>query len=384
MRAACVVNAATAVDPPTQLVARRLVSSVVGSVAETSVLRALPAAGPSWEIGLRSKDFEASAPSPARARALRALLRPAARGGPACQCATRQVSESAVIETAYVEAAGGVAPALVEHLRQQQYDLIVFLGLLSWPTLEGLTVASPASRVVIAPLLTDVRLARLPRARSALGCADAIVALSPDESFECGLDGSAVLDVALRVHERGGTPRGLPDGAYALLLGDWDDPVTGPSWRREAGRIARLTRMTTIVLADGFIWPNRWPDDVLVRSGGSRADVWRWMRHALAVVDLSPHPTFPRNTIESMLCGTPVLVPAGSVADRNLEASGGVLSFRNSADVVVALRRLADRRVRDPLAQAGQTYAAARFGDVSRYTSRVVELVCGRPPTTDK
>jgi hypothetical protein len=132
-----------------------------------------------------------------------------------------------------------------------------------------------------------------------------------------------------------------------------------------------------VVLTDEFIYPNDWPPELVVRSGGSRADVWRWMHASTAVVDLAPDPVLARDVLEAFLCGAPVIVPEGTLAARHADASGGGLSFRTAHDIRAFVGALQDGAVRGALGSRGRAYAEARFTDAASFEARVRSVVMG-------
>jgi len=380
MNIACVVNGAIAYDDTAQLVVRRIAATLVASDHEVDVLRACPDEGAAWDLGLRTRDFAALPARPARAHLLRMVVHPPGIAHePDCRCRSRVLSGSESLEGEYLDALGGVSPTLADHLAASEYDTVVFVGLVS--ATSRLVAAVPAaSRVIVVPLLSDRLCASLSTATTALRRADAVITFSTEEAVACGRDREAAVPFPLRVEQGAlsGVPRGLPQGDFILVMAPWSDPVTGRGWVRHAARLARLLPdVAMVVLTDEFIWPGRWPPELLVRGRGSRADVWRWMHRARAVVDLDPHPLLPRETLEAMLAGAPVLAPVGSVAAQHLVDSGGGVPFRSMLDVSVAVARLADPARREALGAAGTAHARVHT-DLDVFTDAVLDAVDGR------
>jgi hypothetical protein len=55
----------------------------------------------------------------------------------------------------------------------------------------------------------------------------------------------------------------------------------------------------------------------------SRTDLWRLVAHARVMVDLRPGPIIGRECVEALRFGTPIVVPARSVAAEHAQSGGG-------------------------------------------------------------
>jgi hypothetical protein len=98
------------------------------------------------------------------------------------------------------------------------------------------------------------------------------------------------------------------------------------------------------------------------------------MAHANVTVDLSPGDVIARECVESLRLATPIVAPDGSVGAEHARASGGFV-FREMADLLESLSRLADRALRAELAEQARTYADLRYGACSSFTERMASLI---------
>lgn len=104
----------------------------------------------------------------------------------------------------------------------------------------------------------------------------------------------------------------------------------------------------------------------------SRSDLWRVLSHARAVVVVDPDPVLARSTVEALLHGTPVVVPAGTLAAGHARQSAGGLVVSDRGELLAAVRALMDdEQAAATLGRAGQQWALARFGDLDGYRRRV-------------
>ncbi len=103
----------------------------------------------------------------------------------------------------------------------------------------------------------------------------------------------------------------------------------------------------------------------------SRTDLLRLMAHARASVDLCPGGLISRECVESMLLGTPILVPRTSQAMQYV-AGGGGLSFSDPADLLGAAQALGRPKVRGQLSLQARDLAA-QFADATSFVRRMGE-----------
>ena len=89
-------------------------------------------------------------------------------------------------------------------------------------------------------------------------------------------------------------------------------------------------------------------------------------------VDLSPGALINRECVESMLLGTPILVPRSSLAMQHAAAGGG-LWFSGPAELLGAARVFGQPEVRGGLGTQARNLAATRFGDARSFVRQVGE-----------
>jgi hypothetical protein len=106
----------------------------------------------------------------------------------------------------------------------------------------------------------------------------------------------------------------------------------------------------------------------------TRTDLWRLLAHASVTVDLAPGPIIGRECIESLLLGTPIVVPEASVAATHAHAGGGI-SYATVPDLLDAVETLADEREGAEVAAGGRRYAEELYGDASRFVERMARAL---------
>src|SRR5208283_39594 len=108
----------------------------------------------------------------------------------------------------------------------------------------------------------------------------------------------------------------------------------------------------------------------------SRPNLWRLLRNAVACLDLRPQGIVGRETLESLLLGTPVVVPEGTVAAEHAERSNGGLWYRDFQELFDAGKAIVDDpSLRQRLGAQGREWAAEVHGDQRRFSEQVVRLV---------
>jgi hypothetical protein len=109
----------------------------------------------------------------------------------------------------------------------------------------------------------------------------------------------------------------------------------------------------------------------------TRTDLWRLLAHASVVVDLAPGSVIGRECIESLLLGTPIVVPQGCPAAAHADHGGG-MTYAAVADMLDAVELLSDERVRSIAAARGYEYAAEYYGDAGQFVDRVQRALGSR------
>lgn len=186
-------------------------------------------------------------------------------------------------------------------------------------------------------------------------------------------------------------PSPEPGVDVAALVGDtnWlavlDDPASRPGGHGErtvpevAHLALRFPDLSLVVLRPG--------STTVVRGRSTRiagpldlGTTWAVIAGGLATLDLRPGQVLPRQVIESLLLGTPVVVPATSGAPRCLveKASAG-LWYGSGAEMVACVAQIAEPAVRAPLAAQGRRWAITNHGDQDRFVEATCRSVLGAP-----
>lgn len=102
----------------------------------------------------------------------------------------------------------------------------------------------------------------------------------------------------------------------------------------------------------------------------TRTDLWRLLAHAQLTVDLQPGDVIARESIESLRFGTPIVVPAGTVATAHADAGGGV-AFADTRGLLDGVESLLDQSTRQLFSREGLRYANNLFGDPAAFVTRL-------------
>jgi hypothetical protein len=168
---------------------------------------------------------------------------------------------------------------------------------------------------------------------------------------------------------------GLGFTGYVLALTDRPaTPPVAPPTNAVAWLTSRFYDQYVVVLEGGraAVWKGRALRGVI--GVDTRVDLWRLMAHANVTVDLAPGEIIARECVESLRLATPIAAPDGSVGADHARAGGGFV-FGEMADLLESVDRLADREVRDELAERARTYADLRYGACSGFTERIARLI---------
>ena len=101
----------------------------------------------------------------------------------------------------------------------------------------------------------------------------------------------------------------------------------------------------------------------------TRTDLWRLFAHACVVVDLAPGTIIGRECIESLLLGTPIVVPEESTAAAHAHSGGG-MTYTTVADMLDAVELLCDEKTRSSVADRGRDYAEEYYANAGRFVDR--------------
>jgi Glycosyl transferases group 1 len=269
-------------------------------------------------------------------------------------------------------------------------DVVVLAG----PATFWMAIALPAGaarpRVVLLPLCGDDAILSSLAFRPFADHSDAIGALSGVEARRIAEQLPA--EVASLIHRvRVALPinplalaahmAGVQSfGTYVLLISGFsDDPANGRcpphDYLREVFgdiAIAEVRRGGWLVTGAGRRFDVTWAP--------TRVNMWRLMARAALTVDLRSQGPVGRETIESLLFGTPVVVPEGSVSAEHAAESNGGLWYRNRGEMVDCVRTLLeDEELRLHLAHNGQSWAQQHHGDTESFVGSVIRLIIGPP-----
>jgi hypothetical protein len=88
----------------------------------------------------------------------------------------------------------------------------------------------------------------------------------------------------------------------------------------------------------------------------TRTDLWRLLAHARVTVDLCPGRILGRECIEALRFGTPIVVPANSVAAEHTRSGGG-RTYHDVAGLLEAVDHFVDDSTRENASRRGLQYA---------------------------
>ncbi len=271
------------------------------------------------------------------------------------------------------------ATPLLEKLRP---DRVVVAGHQHVGAVDAVDRAVPDVPLALLALGTDLDDLSFPHFDRVVARAGAILAVTETER-------RAIVDTHGRPHDvhRIGAPLsanpsalGEPnpwvgDTGYVLVLTDADSG--GDDEVVELARLIRYSfpdRPVGISSTDQFAaWHQGrrsagWPVE---RS----SDLARLLAWARVTVDLRPGPLFARRSVESLLFGTPVVVPAGSRAQEHAQRGRGGLWFSTPAELTWCIEALLEPELRDPLGAQGRAYAEDEYGSTGRFVDRVSAAV---------
>jgi hypothetical protein len=163
---------------------------------------------------------------------------------------------------------------------------------------------------------------------------------------------------------------------YALVIADVDSREE--HWENRMVDIMRMRfpdRRLAVSQNDALcVWHRGRPERGLpVQRSGDLARLMAWAR---VTVDLRPGRLFARRSIESLLYGTPIVVPADSRARQHAELGHGGLWFANPAELTWCVEAMFDPEIRTSLGAQGRVYAEREFGSTDRFIERVT-TACG-------
>ena len=168
--------------------------------------------------------------------------------------------------------------------------------------------------------------------------------------------------------------------AYVVVHTDVDERAADPAV--ELAQLVRITfpdRVVAVLHTDACcVWrrgrvdrtePIHRPSDI------ARLTAW-----ARVTVDLRPGRLFARRCLESLLFGTPIVVPFDSRARGHAERSGGGLWFTSPTELIWCIEAMFDPAIREALSDQGRIFAERRFGSTDGFIERVLRA-SGLAPT---
>lgn len=253
------------------------------------------------------------------------------------------------------------------------------------PAVLGRRGAPGAPRVVLLPYTSDPAVLRSERVARLVERAD-VVATSHsgerralDATFPELAGRFAPVDCGYSVN-RSATANRLFGvrffGAYVLTIRSF--PPGGPRWERSLTHDTLRATVGSISVAevDGDRWRISDEENTLeLPVSPSRVNLWRLMAHALATIDLRPAGPLGREAIESMLLGTPVVVPDRSASMEHAADADGGLWYRDLGELVDCVRALTDPGLRARLALQARAWAERTHGDLGEFVDRASRLV---------
>ncbi|MCU1494891.1 MAG: hypothetical protein JWO62_2655 [Acidimicrobiaceae bacterium] len=291
-----------------------------------------------------------------------------------------------------LEAFEGDAPDVPELLERLAPDAVVLAGHHQpWDIgVLGAPGAAGGPRVVLLPYLADETILRSAPVSRLVARADLVAVAHSGErravlaSFPERSEADVVpVDCGFSVN-RGAAANRLFGvrffGTYVLTIRSF--PPGGARWERSATHEVLRTTVGRLSVAeiDGERWRISDRENTLeLPVSPSRVNLWRLMAHAVATVDLRPPGPIGRETIESMLLGTPVVVADHSAAQSHAADSNGGLWYRDVGELIDSVRVLADRRMRDRFAVQGKAWAERTHGQMDDFVERARRLVLGKP-----
>jgi glycosyltransferase involved in cell wall biosynthesis len=327
-------------------------------------------------------EMAASKADPAHTGLLRAALaRTPGRGIPA------------IAGPRLVELGGGWAGGVGEMITALEADSVVLAGPETWWLPEALRSAGATGRLVSLPLLGDDPAGDLRQFRPLATEVDAVGVVSraearrftrpdPDRArSDAELPTQVVeLDVAFPVNMSVSETQlvGMADvGRFVVVMTGF--PAGSPAAAHSPGHDYVRRALGPVTVAEVAL--DRWlisssRSARIVPVKPSRPNLWRLLHNADVCLDLRPQGVVGRETLESLLLGTPVVVPEGTVAAEHAERSNGGLWYRDYQELFDAGRAIVDdQSLRTRLGAQGREWAAKFHGDQDRFSEQVAQLV---------
>jgi hypothetical protein len=289
---------------------------------------------------------------------------------------------------------GGHADDVAQHIAATEPDVVVIAGInQAWPA-NPIESLPRRPRVVTMPLIGDDPRIALPGYRDYIDAADVVFSTSRGERAALATLEPArgrdrrpeLVDLRLPIPVNRASAKYRVAGLtnfhnYVVFLRGF------PAGTAECSTVPDYVQLRRAVPGLGVadVAHERWrvhddTFDFVIPVGPSRVNLWRLVSHAVALVDLRPGGVLGREAIESLLLGTPVLVPRTSTTRSVVEESGGGLVYGGEDELVDALELLTSASTtRDDLARRGTEWASRLHGDHARLTEVTKHLFGSSP-----
>jgi hypothetical protein len=106
------------------------------------------------------------------------------------------------------------------------------------------------------------------------------------------------------------------------------------------------------------------------------SDLARLMAWATVTVDLRPGRLFARRCVDSLLYGTPIVVPHDSRGREHAQRGRGGLWFHDAPELAWCVESMLEPTTNDIFGAQGRSYAEEEYGSTDRFIERVTEA-CG-------
>jgi hypothetical protein len=275
----------------------------------------------------------------------------------------------------------GCAPSVPKVLDEIAPDVVVFMG--SSQPFDLATVGGLGARIVFVPLAAPALTVHSTRFADLVQISDVVASIHPDEDHALSTAFGATtvvtpLDVALPLN-RSATDQSLFGvgwfGPYVVAVRSF--PADAPRYARSITHDVLRGALGEIAVAeiDGTRWRISDAENTAeLPVNPTRVNLWRLMKHGMMTVDLRPPDILGREALESMMLGTPAVVPDDSAAKAHVERANGGVWYRNVGEALDASRALLDETVRSALGAQGEQYAVAHHGDMDAFVARVGAL----------
>lgn len=285
---------------------------------------------------------------------------------------------------------GPCSPGLLRYIEQNRdtYDAFVFVTYMYATSYYGIKAAG--SKAILVPTAHDEPYIRFGIYRELFKSACRIIYLTDEEKafvdgyFGLAPDKGIVSGVAVGTCE--GSPQGFRakygiDGDFILYVGRIDT-MKGLGQLLEYFKHYRKEQNSDLKLVLCGKGPMKIPDDDHIITTGYVSDTEKYgaMRAAMAVIQPSRYESYSISTVESMQCGTPVIVNGEChVLKAHVKKSGAGFSYGSYEEFRSALNSiLSDPELRQKMGTAGIAYVKGHYSEDAvgrKYISTIDGLV---------